>query len=136
MTDQDFLKLAITKGNEKDKPYNFGAVIIKNGEVLGSDHAHVTEEHDPSAHSEVCAMRIAGQRLKNWKLDGCTLYASHEPCAMCFACAAWAGVERIVFVTPASLAKKDVPYEFKTPDIIKLSQDLLRPMKVEQLDLE
>jgi len=134
MTDQDFLKLAIAKGNEVEAPYNFGAVVVKDGEVIGNDHAHVGDLFDPSAHSEVCAMRMAGQIVQNWKLDGCTLYASHEPCAMCFACAAWAGVERIVFVTPAT-ASTEVPYEFKNPDIIKLSEGLLRPMKVEQMSL-
>ncbi len=134
MSDKDFLKLAVAKGNEVAAPYNFGAVVVKGGEVIGSDHAHVWEEHDPSAHSEVCAMRLAGQKLRNWRLEGCTLYASHEPCTMCFACAAWAGVERIVFITPAS-AQKDVMYEFKEPDIIAMSEKLLKPMKVERLEL-
>lgn len=134
MTDQDFLKQAVEIGNKIKSPYNFGAVVVKDGEVIGKDHAHVLELHDPSAHSEVSAMRLAGKRLKNFQLEGCTLYASHEPCAMCFACAAWAGIERIVFVSPAS-ASKEVMYEFKNPDIIKLSKQLLRPMKVEQLSI-
>ena len=133
--DIKFLKMAIDTGNKVDAPYNFGAVVVKAGVVIGSDHAHVWEEHDPSAHSEVSAMRQAGQNLQSWKLEGCTLYASHEPCAMCFACAAWAGIERIVFVTPAA-AQQDVMYEFKNPDIISLSKNLLRPMKVEQVDLQ
>lgn len=132
--DKKFLKMAVEVGNEVEAPYNFGAVVVKDGEVVGADHAHVWEQHDPSAHSEVSAMRGAGQKLQNWKLDGCTLYASHEPCAMCFACAAWAGVERIVFVTPAT-AQQDVMYEFKNPNIVALSKELLRPMKVEQMDL-
>lgn len=135
MSDEEFLKLAIDKGNEVGVPYNFGAVVVKDGEVIGSDHAHVWEEHDPSAHSEVSAMRAAGQKLQNWKLDGCILYASHEPCAMCFACAAWAGIERIVFVTPAT-AQQDVMYEFKHPDNIALSKELLRPMQVEQMNVD
>ncbi len=134
MTDEEFLKLAVEKGNEVKAPYNFGAVVVKDGEAIGSDHANVWEQHDPSAHSEVSAMRLAGQKLKDWQLGGCTLYASHEPCAMCFACAAWAGIDRIVFVTPAS-AQKEVMYEFKEPDIIGMSKKLLRPMKVEQIDL-
>lgn len=132
--DAKFLEQAIAVGNKVDAPYNFGAVVVKDGEVIGADHAHVWEQHDPSAHAEVSAMRQAGQSLQNWKLEGCTLYASHEPCAMCFACAAWAGVERIVFVTPAT-AQSEVMYEFKNPDIVTLSGELLRPMKVEQLDI-
>lgn len=135
MTDQDFLRQAITKGNEVKAPYNFGAVVVKDGKIIGADHAHVWELHDPSAHSEVSAMRLAGQKLQNFKLEGCTLYASHEPCAMCFACAAWAGIDRIVFVTPAT-AQQSVMYEFKDPDIIALSKQLSRPMKVEQIDLD
>ena len=134
MTDKDFLKMAIDKGNEVDAPYNFGAIVVKNRVVLGSDHAHVTDLHDPSAHSEVCAMRLAGQKVQNWRLEGCTLYASHEPCTMCLSCAAWAGIERIVFVTPAS-AQNDVMYEFKEPDIFGLATMLTNPIKIEQCDL-
>ncbi|MDQ3064984.1 MAG: nucleoside deaminase [bacterium] len=135
MTDKDYLKLAIKKGNEVRAPYNFGAVVVRDGEVIGVDHAHVGDEFDPSAHSEVCAMRQAGKALGSWQLPGCTLYASHEPCTMCLACAAWAEIERIVFVTPAS-EQKEVMYEFKQPDIFTLSKGLRNPMKVEQMDLE
>ncbi len=134
MNDQDFLKEAIKVGNKVKAPYNFGAVVVKDGKIIGADHAHVWEESDPAAHSEVCAMRKAGKKLKTWQLEGCELYASHEPCAMCFVCAAWAGIDRIVFVTPAS-AQSDVMYEFKKPDIIKLATELNRPMKVEQVDI-
>jgi tRNA(Arg) A34 adenosine deaminase TadA len=132
--DEEYLKLAIKKGNQVEAPYNFGAVVVKDGEVIGSDHAHVWEQHDPAAHSEICAMRMAGQKLQNWQLEGCTLYASHEPCTMCFSCAAWAGIERIVFVTPAS-AQKDIMYEFKEPDIFGMAKKLSKPMKVEQITI-
>ena len=128
MNDEEYLKLAIKKGDEVKAPYNFGAVVVKDGKLIASDCAHVWEEHDPSAHSEISAMRTAGQKLQSWQLEGCTLYASHEPCTMCFACAAWAGIERIVFVTPAS-AQKDIMYEFKKPDIFALARQLNRPMK-------
>lgn len=132
--DQYFLKQAIEVGNQVAAPYNFGAVLVKNGEIVSSDHAHVLDQHDPSAHSEVSAMRAAGQKLGDYRLNDCTLYASHEPCAMCFACAAWAGIERIVFVTPAS-AQTQVMYEFKNPNIIELAKQLQRPMKVEQIQV-
>lgn len=132
MTDQDFLKEAIKVGNKVQQPYNFGAVVVKDGEIISRDHARVFETHDPSAHSEVCAIRLAAKKLQTFDLSGCILYCSHEPCVMCFGCAAWAGIERVVFVSPAS-ESQDVMYEFKQPDIIRLSKELRRPMKVERL---
>ena len=52
MTDQDYLKQAVKIGNQKPSPYNFGAVIVKNGEIIGEDFNHVHEEVDPTLHAE------------------------------------------------------------------------------------
>jgi tRNA(Arg) A34 adenosine deaminase TadA len=134
-TDQDFLRAATDKGNEVATPFNFGAVVVRDGEIIGADHAHVWDQHDPSAHSEVSAMRAAGKKLGSWELAGCTLYASHEPCAMCFACAAWAGIDRIVFAIAAT-EQDAVMYEFKDPNIMELAKQLNRSMKIEQLRLK
>ena len=130
MSDLKYLKRAIEVGNKVKAPYNFGAVIVKNNQLISADHAYVNENNDPSAHSEITAIRSAGEILKTFDLAGCTLYSSHEPCVMCFGCAAWAGIDRIVFASPAS-ESKEVPYEFINPDIIELSKTLRRPMKVE-----
>ena len=135
MTDKDFLKKAIEVGNQVSKPYNFGAVVVVDGEVVSAEHGNVQETNDPSLHSEVCALSAAGKKLGNWKMDGATLYCSHEPCTMCFACAAWANVNRIVYATTAE-EQEGFMYEFKNPDLQALTQQLHKPIKVEHLTLE
>lgn len=135
MTDQDFLRKAIEVGNQINEPYNFGAVVVKDGMLISAEHAHVFEENDPSRHSEVSAITAACKKLGSFHIDGAVLYSSHEPCTMCLACAAWAHIDRIVYVTPAS-AQQEVMYEFKRPDIKQLAKELSRPLKVEQLSLD
>ena len=95
-TDQDFLKAAIKVGNKKAKPYNFGAVIVKNSKIIAAEHGHVQETNNPTLHAETSAIINACKILGSYNIDGCTLYASHEPCMMCMSCAAWAHIERVV----------------------------------------
>lgn len=130
MSDQDFLQIAVAKGNEQSPPRNFGAVIVKDGEIIASDHNHVHELHDPTAHAETSAIRMACKKLGTHNLEGCTMYGSHEPCLMCFSCAAWARMDRVVFAEPAS-ENNDFSYEFEGVSIFDLVKKLTRPMKVE-----
>jgi guanine deaminase len=132
MTDQDFLLRAIEVGNQVAVPYNFGAVVVKDGVLLSAEHNHVHDTNDPSLHSEVCAISTACRELGTNHIDGAVLYASHEPCTMCFACAAWAHIDRIVYAIAAS-EQDGFMYEFKHPDIQALSKELLRPIRVEYL---
>ena len=108
--DQLFLKRATEIGNQKAEPYNFGAVIVKDGKIIGEDFNHVYELHDPSAHAEISALKMAAQKLGNHNLDGATMYGSHEPCLMCFSCAAWANIGRVVYAVAAN--DQDFMYEF------------------------
>ena len=135
MSDKDFLELAIKEGNKKAVPYNFGAVIVKNGEVLAVEHGHVRETNNPVLHAETSAIIAACEKLGNHNIPGCTLYASHEPCMMCLSCAAWAEIDRIVYVTPAS-AQPELVYEFKEFSAEDFAKKLPRPMKVERLKLD
>jgi tRNA(Arg) A34 adenosine deaminase TadA len=75
----------------------FGAVIVRDGEVLAEGWNQVTSTNDPTAHAEVTAIRRACQELGDFSLAGATLYTSCEPCPMCLASAYWARVARIVF---------------------------------------
>lgn len=134
MNDIDYLKQAIAVGNEVAAPYNFGAVVVVNGEVISTEHGHVFESNNPSLHAEVSAIVSACVRIGKNHLDGATLYSSHEPCVMCFSCAAWAHFDRIVFATPAS-EQDDAMYELKDISIIELSKKLVNPMIVEQIKL-
>lgn len=75
----------------------FGAVIVRAGEVLAEGANRVTLELDPTAHAEVNAIRAACARVRDFKLEGATLYSSCEPCPMCLGAIHWARVERLVF---------------------------------------
>src|SRR5919112_1630175 len=75
----------------------FGAVIVRDGEVLAEGWNQVTSANDPTAHAEVTAIRRACQAIGDFTLGGATLYTSCEPCPMCLASAYWARVSRIVY---------------------------------------
>lgn len=133
--DRYYLQLATDEGNRKAEPYNFGAVIVKDGEIISQDFNHVQENNDPSAHAEVSALRIATKKLGNYNLDGAVMYGSHEPCLMCFCCAAWANVTRVVYAIPAS-EKDNFSYEFKDVNLKDLASKLVRrPISVELIRL-
>ena len=68
----------------------FGALIVKDGEVIGTGVNLVTASHDPTAHAEINAIRAACQRLQSFDLSGCDLYTSCEPCPMCLGAIYWA----------------------------------------------
>lgn len=74
-----------------------GAIIVKNGQVVGQGFNQPVGRHDPSAHAEICALREAGQTLENYRLPGCTLYVTIEPCTMCLGAIIHARIERLVF---------------------------------------
>lgn len=75
----------------------FAAIVMRQGELLGHGVNRVTREHDPTAHAEVVAIRQACRRLSNFKLTGCVLVSSCEPCPMCLGAALWAHVDRVIF---------------------------------------
>lgn len=134
MTDRDYLLKAIQVGNQVPAPYNFGAVVVKDGEIISAEHNHVHEQNDPSLHSEVSAIAAACKKLGSNHIDGATLYASHEPCTMCFTCAAWAHLDRIIFATTAS-EQDDSMYEFKDPDLQELTKRLHKPIQVDHVSI-
>ena len=75
----------------------FGAVVAKDGKVVGRGQNRVLADSDPTAHAEVVALRNACRRLRRFHLEGCVLYTSCEPCPMCLAAAYWARVDAIVY---------------------------------------
>lgn len=75
-----------------------GAVVVgPDGSVLGRGHNVREAEHDPTGHAEVRALREAGQALRSWRLEGCTLVVTLEPCAMCAGATVLSRVDRVVF---------------------------------------
>ena len=89
----------------------FGAVIVRRGtdgkadEVISVAGNSVTNDNDPTAHAEVSAIRAACKALGTFKLDGCTVYSSCEPCPMCLSALYWAGVKRICYGNTKADAK-------------------------------
>ena len=84
----------------------FGAVIVRDGEVIATGTNRVTANCDPTAHAEVSAIRAACAKLGDFKLSGCTIYSSCEPCPMCRSALYWAGVERIFYGNTKQDAKE------------------------------
>ena len=97
--DRDFMQMAIDLSieNVANGGGPFGAVIVRNGEVVATGTNRVTANNDPTAHAEVSAIRTACAKMQNFKLEGCTCYTSCEPCPMCLSALYWAGVSRIVY---------------------------------------
>lgn len=75
----------------------FGAVVVRDGVVIAGGHNQVVGLNDPSAHAEVQAIRAACRALGTFDLSGCEIYATCEPCPMCFAAIHWARLGRVVF---------------------------------------
>jgi guanine deaminase len=75
----------------------FGAVVVKDGEIIGEGWNQVTSTNDPTAHAEVMAIRQACSRLGSFQLDNCILYTSCEPCPMCLGAIYWARPEKVFF---------------------------------------
>lgn len=75
----------------------FGAVVVRGDEVITVASNSVTIDNDPTAHAEVNAIRFACKKLGTFKLDGCYIYSSCEPCPMCLSALYWAGVDRIYY---------------------------------------
>ena len=74
-----------------------GAVVVRGGEVVAGAGNERERRADPTAHAEILALRRAGSALGSWRLEGCALYATVEPCAMCAGALVWARVDRLVF---------------------------------------
>jgi len=75
----------------------FGAVVVKDGRIVAEGMNRVVASHDPTWHAEMEAIRLASVTLQRFKLDGCTLYTSAEPCPMCMAACYWAGIDRVYY---------------------------------------
>ena len=77
-----------------------GCVIVHNGEIIARAHNEREQTNDPTAHAEVVAMRRAADVLKSWRLNGCTLYVTLEPCPMCAGAISQARVARLIYGAP------------------------------------
>jgi tRNA(Arg) A34 adenosine deaminase TadA len=96
---QEFMKEAIEVSMENIQHGGgpFGAVVVKEGEIIARSGNSVTRDNDPTAHAEVNAIREAAKVLKNHDLSGCVIYSSCEPCPMCLSAIYWARIDRIYY---------------------------------------
>ena len=99
MRNDDFMRQAIALAveNIKNGGGPFGAVVVKDGQVVATGVNRVTANNDPTAHAEVMAIRAACTKLGTFNLDGCVIYTSCEPCPMCLGAIYWAHIEKIYY---------------------------------------
>ena len=100
MYNPEFMKLAIAEakvGIENGHGGPFGAVIVKDGQVIASGHNCVLKNKDSTCHGEMEAIRSAEAKLSTYDLSGCELYTTGEPCPMCLAAIMWANIGKVYY---------------------------------------
>ena len=108
MEHRAYLKLAVEEAKNGMRAGDggpFGALIVKDGKILGKAHNTVLKTHDPSAHAEVNAIRDACSHLKVHHLTGATIYTNFEPCPMCLGAIYWANIRKVFFCESRQEAK-------------------------------
>ncbi len=99
LNDQQYMREALLKASEAARcgEVPIGALIVREGQVIVAERNRREEYKDPTAHAEILAIRQAGKILGGWRLSGCTLYVTLEPCPMCAGAMVQARLERLVF---------------------------------------
>ena len=97
--DQAFMQAALEQACEAQAAGEVpvGAVVVKDGEIIGAGFNAPISGNDPAAHAEILALRDAAKRLGNYRLPGCVLYVTLEPCAMCVGAMLYARIARLVY---------------------------------------
>ena len=110
MVKQEFMQKAIALAYEnvqkKGEPY--GAVVVKDGEIVGTGVNDVKAANDPTAHAEIQAIREACRRLNRTDLSDCDIYASGEPCPMCLAAIYWAQCQTVYYAYPKDPSESEL----------------------------
>ncbi|MEJ5024968.1 nucleoside deaminase [Brucella anthropi] len=117
------IKLAFDNVEQGGRP--FGAVVVKGGKVIATGVNRMQADCDPTAHAELLALRAAGKTLQLPRLDGCEVYASGQPCPMCFAAMRMAGVKKIRFAYSNEQAE---PFGLSTA---KIAVELAKPLSAQ-----
>ncbi|AFZ59548.1 nucleoside deaminase [Anabaena cylindrica FACHB-243] len=95
MNQDYFMRLALEAAKKADAPY--GAVIVKDNEVVATAYNTVNRDNDPSAHAEINVIRNLTTKLKNPSLEGYSIYTTCEPCPMCATACIWTGISEIIY---------------------------------------
>ena len=131
---EDFMRIAIQRSikNMERGAGPFGAVVVKDGEIIAEAGNSVTIENDPTGHAEVNAIRAAAKKLKDFDLSGCIIYSSCEPCPMCLGAIYWSRIDTLYYGNTkddAASIKFDDAFIYKELDL-PLNE---RALKSEQL---
>ncbi|HHZ64278.1 MAG TPA: nucleoside deaminase [Flavobacteriales bacterium] len=116
---REAIKLAL-EGMRANTGGPFGAIVVKNGEIIGRGNNAVTTTNDPTAHAEVMAIREACANLNTFQLDGCEIYTSCEPCPMCLGAIYWARTSKLYYAcskSDAAAAGFDDDFIYKEIDL-------------------
>lgn len=97
------LAFSNVKDNKGDP---FGAVVVKDGKIIGKGANLVSETNDPTAHAEIVAIREAAKYIGSFQLQGCEIYASCEPCPMCLGAIYWAKIDSLYYAATKDDASK------------------------------
>jgi tRNA(adenine34) deaminase len=99
MNDETFMREALTLAQQAwaEGEVPVGAVVVKGEEIIGRGYNRPISGHDPTAHAEIQALRDAALRVGNYRLPGCTLYVTIEPCTMCAGAIMHARIARVVY---------------------------------------
>ncbi|MDX1301432.1 nucleoside deaminase [Photobacterium sp.] len=108
--------LILARNNVAQGGRPFGAVVVRDGKVVSRGVNRMLENNDPTAHAELLALREAGQVLNSTRLDGCSVYASGQPCPMCLAAIRMSGITEVVYAYSNDQAE---PYNLSTANIAK-----------------
>lgn len=134
-THKKFLERAIElslAGMNNNSGGPFGAVIVRDDEIIAEGNNQVTSKNDPTMHAEIVAIRNACKKLETFDLSGCKIYTSCEPCPMCLGAIYWARLDKIYYANTREDAAKigfDDDFIYKELDLPKDD----RSLKIEQL---
>ncbi len=108
----------------------FGAVVVRDGQIIGEGWNRVVEKNDPTAHAEIVAIRQACQHIGSFNLQDCTLYSSCEPCPMCLSAIYWSRISKLVFSSTTDDAARA---GFDDRIIVN---ELLKPWETRRIEVE
>ena len=125
MTQQDYLKIAVQKAKDSVTAGGFpaGAIVVKNDAIVSEGISIGYLLHDPTAHAESVSVRAACKALQTSDLSGATLYASLQPCTMCFSAAVWANISTIVFGCKKTTEMVEKRYYEGKTDVHKINDE-------------
>lgn len=131
----DYATMVANKGVLNKEGGPFGAVIVKNGKIVGIGNNKVLLNNDPTAHAEITAIRDACKNLNTYDLTGCMIYSTSEPCPMCLSAIIWSNIKEVYYATTrlevARIGFRDnLIYDY----LENKNKDVIKVIKIENKD--